>query len=80
VRLLNAQETIVDKELEVMTDEVIYRAMLDARPSLVEAVADMVRYGQSPAAIENEMRRRFGGIQMVRNVRHCAEHLARQTS
>jgi len=68
----------MEKTLEEMTDEVIYQAMLAERPTLVDMVAAMLEVGQSPAAIEAKMRQRFGDIQMVRNVRHCAEYLARQ--
>lgn len=67
----------MDKSLEEMTDEVIYRAMLAERPTLVRAVADLVAQGQSPARIEAEMKRRYGDIQLVRNVWHVARYLDR---
>lgn len=74
---MEAMTAKTGKTLEEMTDQVVYEAMLEERPSLVEAVADLVRGAQSPAAIERRMRRRFGDIQMVRNVRHIAEYLAK---
>ena len=72
-RIMNMEQT-----LEQMTDQVIYEVMLEERPALVQAVAGALKLGQTPAQIERTMRQRSGNIQMVRNVRHIAEHLARQ--
>jgi hypothetical protein len=68
----------MDKTLELMTDAAIYRAMLDERPSLVEAIAGLLAHGQAPAEIERIMRSKFGDVQMVRNVGHVANYLTAQ--
>lgn len=65
--------------LVTMTNEVVHDAMLESSPRLVAAIRDTLQMGQTPAQIESTMRRRFGNTQMVRNVRHVAEHLARTT-
>ena len=72
----------MNNELSEIVDEAVYRAMLTERPSLVRAIADCVAQGQTPAQIERQMGKTptvLGGMnfQMLRNVRHIAEYLAR---
>jgi hypothetical protein len=67
---------VMNKEIAHLTDQVIYEAMLAERPNLVGGIALLLESGQTPGQIKAEMKRRFGDIQMVRNVRHVAEHLA----
>lgn len=64
-------------DLAAITDAAVYNAMSAEQPSLVATVSVLVRTGRTPAEIERAMRQRFGNIQMIRNVRHVAEHLAR---
>lgn len=64
-------------DLAAITDAAVYKAMLAEEPSLVATVAVLIKTGKTPAEIEGTMRQRIGNIQMVRNVRHVAEHIAR---
>lgn len=65
----------MDKSIGPVVDEAIYDAMLIERPSLVKAIAYLIAHGESPAAIERQMRQKFGNVQMVRNVYHVANYL-----
>ncbi len=69
---------MLSHDLDAVVDEGIYHIMYGLQPTLVDAVADLLRHGESPANIESAMRQRFGNTQTVRNVRHVADHLARQ--
>ena len=65
------------QSITAMVDAAIYDVYLEVQPSFVEAIRDAMAFGQSPAQIERQMRRRFGSTQIVRNVRHIAEHIQR---
>lgn len=63
--------------LETTIDRDIYLIMQSVQPALVAAVTDLVRAGQTPAAIEAAMVAKCGVSQTTRNARHIAEYLAR---
>ncbi len=63
--------------LESSVDAAIYTAMQAAHPALVEAVRAAIARGETPAQIERRLRRKFGAVQAVRDVRHVAEHIRR---
>lgn len=63
--------------LEIAVDTAVYEAMLKTQPTFVAAIRDLLAAGQTPTQIERQMRRRFGNIQAVRNVRHVADHIQR---
>jgi hypothetical protein len=62
--------------IEELTDEAVYQAMQKGVPTLIEDVALLLESGLSPADIERKLQRRYGNIQMVRYVRHVANHIA----
>jgi hypothetical protein len=62
---------------EEWVDAEVFEALRCRRPRLVDAVSDLLAMGQSPAQIERYLRRKYGNVEIVRQVRHVADHLAR---
>lgn len=63
--------------LEAIVDEGIFEIYRTQYPGIVDAISDLLAAGATPTQIANHLGRGQANSEILRHIRHIAEHLAR---